>query len=238
MSGHSKWATIKHKKAKEDAKRGKVFTKLIKEITVAARSGGGDPSANPRLRTLVEKSKEVNMPQDNMMRAIKKGTGELPGMAYESHTYEGYGPGKIAVIVEVLTENKNRAVADLRHIFSRKGGVLAESGAVNWMFERLGLIRASGKFTTEDELLELLLDYDIKNIEVDDKDVTITCSPKSLEDVKKALISSGFKIEHAELEFVSSNLVSLTGEDEQKAHEFLESLEDLDDVQNVYTNLG
>lgn len=239
MSGHSKWATIKHKKAKEDAKRGKVFTKLIKEITVASRSGGGDINANPRLRTLVEKAKEANMPQDNMMRAIKKGTGELPGMAYESHTYEGYGPGKIAVIVEVLTDNKNRAVAELRHIFSRKGGILAEGGAVSWMFERLGSLRASGKKTTEDELLEALLDYDIKDINIEEgTEVEITCAPKALEDVKKTLQSLGFKIEHAEVEFVASNLINLTGEEEQRAHEFLEAVEDLDDVQNLYTNLG
>lgn len=238
MSGHSKWATIKHKKAKEDAKRGKVFTKLIKEITVAARSGGGDINANPRLRTLVDKAKEANMPQDNMMRAIKKGTGELPGMAYESHTYEGYGPGKIAVIVEVLSDNKNRAIAELRHIFSRKGGVLAESGAVSWMFERLGVIRASGKKVTEDELLEKLLDYDIKDINIQDSDVEVTCQPKSLENIKKILQSMGLKIEHAEVEFVAANLTNLSGEDEQKAHEFLEAVEDLDDVQNLYTNLG
>ncbi len=238
MSGHSKWATIKHKKAKEDAKRGKVFTKLIKEITVASRSGGGDINANPRLRTLVEKAKEANMPQDNMLRAIKKGTGELPGMAYEAYTYEGYGPGKIAVIVEVLTDNKNRAIAELRHIFSRKGGILAEGGAVNWMFERLGVLRASGKKTTEDELLEALLDFDIKDINIENSDFEITCAPKALEEIKKKIQSLGFKIEHSEVEFVPSNLINLSGEEETRAHEFLEAVEDLDDVQNVYTNLG
>ncbi len=166
MSGHSKWATIKHKKAKEDAKRGKVFTKLIKEITVAAKAGG-DPAGNPRLRTLLDNAKEVNMPQENVTRAIKKGTGELPGVSYQSQMYEGYGPGKIAIIVDVLTDNKNRAVADLRHLFVRKGGVLAENGAVQWMFDRMGIIRGSGSNVTEDKLIELLLDYDVKDISCD-----------------------------------------------------------------------
>ena len=148
MSGHSKWATIKHKKAKEDAKRGKLFTKLIKEISVAARQGGGDPDANPRLRTLMDKAKEINMPQENSSRAIKKGTGELPGTFYERYQYEGYGPGNSAVIVDVLTDNKNRAIAELRALFTRKGAALAESGAVSWMFDKLGVIRVTDQNLT------------------------------------------------------------------------------------------
>ncbi|MCL4361267.1 YebC/PmpR family DNA-binding transcriptional regulator [Candidatus Dependentiae bacterium] len=240
MSGHSKWATIKHKKAKEDAKRGQVFTKIIKEITVAAKQGGGDPNGNPRLRTLLEKAKEANMPADNVTRAIKKGTGELPGVAYESYTYEGYGPGKIALIVEVLTDNKNRAIADLRHFFSRHGGILAEGGAVNWMFERMGVIEANGnKQITEDKLLEKLLDYDVKDIYQDDDGIfTITCNPRALDEVKKAVEEAGLKVTSAETELVSSHQVKLTDGDEQKAYDFLSALQDLDDVQNVYTNLG
>ena len=175
MSGHSKWATIKHKKAKEDAKRGKSFTKLIKEITIAARIGGADPEGNPRLRLLMDKAKEINMPQENTMRAIKRGTGELPGMSYEHYNYEGYGPGHIAVIIEMLTDNKNRAIAELRALFTRKGGTLAESGAVSWMFEKLGVLRIPIKGLTEDQLIEMLLDYDIKDIYKEETLFVITC---------------------------------------------------------------
>src|SRR3990172_4071393 len=194
MSGHSHWATIKHKKAKEDAKRGKVFTKLIKEITIAAKASG-DLNANPRLRDLVAKAKDVNMPQENITRAIKKGTGELPGVSYEEQRYEGYGPFGIAVIVDALTDNKNRTVAELRHLFSAKGGNLGETGSVNWMFEQLGLIQAENNGKTEDELLETLLDYDIQDIQLEDNLFSIYCDPKSLESVKKAVEQAGLKIE-------------------------------------------
>jgi YebC/PmpR family DNA-binding regulatory protein len=169
MSGHSKWATIKRKKAVEDSKRGKAFTKLIKEITVAARLGGGDPAGNPRLRLLLDKAKEVNMPLENTKRAIKKGTGELAGAnAYEESSYEGYGPAGIAIIVETLTDNKNRMASELRHLFSSHGGSLGETGSVNWMFEKLGVIQAEGASLSEDELLEKLLDYDVTNLEKDE----------------------------------------------------------------------
>lgn len=237
MSGHSKWATIKRKKAALDAKRGKEFTKLIKEITVAAKHGGGDPTGNPRLRTLIEKAREVNMPLDNMMRAIKRGTGELPGVHYEEQVYEGYGPEGIAVIVEALTDNKNRTVAELRRIFSSHGGNLGESGSVSWMFKQLGVIRATDSMT-EDELLEQLLDFDVKDLQIDDNEYTITTDTKSVDKVKQKLQELGCKIESAQPELIATNTVALTQDKAQKAEEFLSLLDDLDDVQNIYSNLG
>jgi YebC/PmpR family DNA-binding regulatory protein len=238
MAGHSKWKTIKHKKAAADAKRSKHFTKIIKEITVAARHGGGDPSGNPRLRFLLDKAKEINMPLENAQRAIKKGTGELPGQQYESITYEGYGPENIAVIVDVLTDNKNKAIAELRHAFSRNGGRIAETGSVGWMFERLGVINASGGNLTEDELIEKLLDYDIIDTEKIDSTFVIKCSPKALDTVKQAIANLGLKIDEAELEWVARTPMALSGGEEEKAINFLDALEELEDVQNVYTNLG
>lgn len=237
MAGHSKWANIKHKKAKEDASRGKAFTKLVKEITVAAHEGG-DINANPRLRTLVEKAKDINMPQDNIKRAIQKGTGELPGVKYEFHMYEGYGPGGIAVIVEMLTDNKNRAVAELRHAFSRKGGNVAENGAVNWMFAQKGIIKATGGTFSEDQLLEKLLDYDVEDISKDEDIFTMQTSVKALNDVKDAVKGFGLKVDHAEIEWVAKDLLHLSDEEAERAVEFLDALDALDDIQNVYTNLG
>jgi len=236
MSGHSKWSTIKHKKAKEDAKRGKAFTKLIKEITIAARDGGGDPASNARLRLLMEKAKEINMPQDNTMRAIKKGTGELPGQIIEEITFEGYGPNGIAVIVDIITDNRNRAVADLRHIFSSKGGNLGESGSVAWMFEKLGVVRATGS-TSEDQLLEALLDYDIQDIKQDENFFSVFCEPHSLEAVKQKIKDLGLHIDSADLEWVPKQTTELSKDQEDKAYTFLSALQDHDDVQNVYTNL-
>lgn len=238
MSGHSKWSTIKRKKAVIDASRGKAFTKLIKEITVAARVGGGDPAGNPRLRTLLDKAKTVNMPTENAIRAIKKGTGELPGQSYEQITYEGYGPNSIAIIVDTLTDNKNRTVAELRHAFSGKGGNLGETGTVNWMFEKMGVIRGECKGITEDELLEKLLDFEINDIKIEDTYASIYCSSKSLYQVKTAVEAVGIKVENADIEWVAKNKVDLTDEQSEKAVEFLEALDDLDDVQNVYTNLA
>ena len=188
MSGHSHWATIKRKKEKEDAKRGQAFTKIIKEITVAAKAGGGDPTGNPRLRLLIEKARDINMPIDNINRAIKRGTGELPGVSYEAMTYEGYGPYGIAVIVDTLSDNKNRIVAELRHIFTGKGGNLGESGSVAWMFEKMGVVDVTGTIN-EDDLLEKLMDFDIKDVKQDGNFFTIYCDPKSLEAVKKAFNS-------------------------------------------------
>jgi YebC/PmpR family DNA-binding regulatory protein len=236
MSGHSKWATIKRKKAALDSKRGKEFTKLIKEITVAARLGGGDPLANSRLRLLMEKAKEINMPQDNTIRAIKRGTGEMPGVNYEEHTYEGYGPYGIAIVIETLTDNKNRTVAELRRIFTSHGGSLAESGAVSWMFARQGVLEVTG-VSSEDQLLELLMDYDIKDVNSFENVWTVVCDPKSLESIKKTLSDAGIKVERAELDLVAQNYVTLSGEEYEKASEFLAELEDHDDVQNLYTNL-
>ncbi len=237
MSGHSKWANIKHKKAKEDAKRGQTFTKIIKEITVCAKSGG-IPENNPQLRQLIEKAKEANMPSDNIIRAVKKGTGELPGVSYESISYEGYGPGGTAVIIEALTDNKNRTVADLRHIFGRHSGNLAETGAVNWMFDKLGVIRGMIKGKTEDDLLEALMDFDINDISVEDDLATITTGMAALFQVKDALVQLGMKIEHAELEWVAKNNLSVDEETEEKAFGLFEALEENDDVQNVYSNLN
>lgn len=241
MSGHSKWKTIKHKKAASDAKKSKAFTKIIKEITVSVRSSGGEPSHNPTLRTLLEKAREVNMPQDNITRAIKKGTGELPGVSYEAHHYEGYGPGGFAVCIEVLTDNKNRAISELRSLFTRKGGTLAETGSVGWMFERCGSARCSHPSITEDQILESLLDFDIKNIEQDKDDPKIwdiSCSPHDLESVKDTLKKLGCTIEEAEIELVAKSPFHVPSHQEQQAYDFLDALEDLEDVQNLYTNLA
>lgn len=238
MSGHSKWATIKRKKAAVDAKRGKEFTKLIKEITVAARSGG-DPAGNPRLRLLVDKAREINMPQDNITRAIKRGTGEMPGVHYEEQTYEGYGPHGIAIVLDTLTDNKNRTVAELRRLFSVHNGSLVETGAVNWMFSRYGVLDITGP-TSEDHLLELLLKYEIKDIKdiiYHDGTYTVTCNPKSLERVKQVAVDAGLQVERAETDLVANNYVKLPSGDYAKAEEFLSELEDHDDVQNLYTNL-
>ena len=237
MSGHSKWANIKHKKAKEDAKRGQTFTKIIKEITVCAKAGG-IPENNPQLRQLIDKAKEANMPAENITRAVKKGTGELPGVSYESISYEGYGPGGTAVIIEALTDNKNRTVADLRHIFARHNGNLAETGAVNWMFEKMGVIRGTIKGKTEDDLLEALMDYDINDISIEDNFATITTGMAALFQVKDALIKLGMKIEDAQLEWIAKNNLNVDEETEEKAFGLFEALEENDDVQNVYSNLN
>lgn len=237
MAGHSKWANIKHKKAKEDALRGKAFTKISKEITIAAKEGG-DPAGNPRLRTLLEKAKHINMPGDNIKRAIQKGTGELPGVAYEHHMYEGYGPGGMAVVIEVLTDNKNRAIAELRHTFTKRGGNVAADGAVSWMFSMQGVIKLEHCPQSEDELLEMLLDYDILTLEKNENMCIIHTNSKAIAEVKAKLEEVGLKVDHAELEWVASTTVSPEGEDAQKAMDFLDALEELDDIQNVYSNLA
>ena len=239
MSGHSKWATIKHKKAKEDNKRGKVFTKRVREITVAAREGGGDPAGNPRLRLILEKAKEVNMPIDNVTRAIKKGTGELgDGAMYEPFTYEGYGPHGVAVMVDTLSDNKNRTVSDLRHQFTKAGGNLAENGAVGWMFESKGVVRAHGKLT-EDELLEKFMDVNLDDAQIHDDLITFTCRPHDLDAVKKAAEREGLKVESAQFEWVAKTPIDVTDKEKEEAvYKFLEALDDLDDVQNVFANVG
>lgn len=238
MAGHSKWSQIKHKKAKEDAKRGRAFTKLIKEITVSARDGGGDPDGNAHLRLLMEKAKEINMPQENTIRAIKRGTGELPGVNYQEVQYEGYGPNGIAVVVETLTDNKNRTVAEFRRLFTSKGGTLGESGSVSWMFEKMGVIRAEAPGVSEDELLEALIEFDIKDIKIEGDLVSIFCDPKSTQAVKQAILDLNIKPESADLEWVPKTTTELPDDQAEKALEFLGALQDHDDVQNVYTNLG
>jgi YebC/PmpR family DNA-binding regulatory protein len=238
MAGHSKWANIKHKKAKEDAKRGSVFTKLIKEITVAARAGGGDPDGNPRLRTLLELARKANMPSNNVERAIKKGTGELPGVVYEAFTYEGFAPNNVAVIVEVLTDNKNRAVAAVRSFFTKHGGHLGESGSVGWMFSKMGILHVSKDGTSEDDLMERLMEYEINDITTTDEDFLISCAPQALEASKEALESGGLTVDHADIELVSSQKTELSDELLEKSANFLSKIEDLDDVQNVYSNLA
>ncbi len=237
MSGHNKWSQIKHKKAKEDAKRGKAFTKLIKEITIVAREGGGEPGSNPRLRTLLEKAKEINMPLENITRAIKRGTGELPGASYTAITYEGYGPFGSAVLIDALTDNKNRTVAELRHIFSSHEGSLGETGCVSWMFDRVGMVRATGN-TTEEELLEKLIDFDVQDIRHNDDWFSITCDPTSVDEVKKELQRLGLTIESADIEWVAKNTIDLTPDQEEKAFAFLNAIQDHDDVKNVYTTLS
>lgn len=239
MSGHSKWSTIKHKKAKEDAKRGQVFTKLIREITVAAKEGGGDPAGNARLRVVLDKAKAANMPQDNITRAIKKGTGELEGVSYESAIYEGYGPYGVAVIVETLSDNKQRTVADLRHIFSKMGGNLGETGTVGWMFEHKGVIKFNSKKMSQDDILEKLIEYPIDDIAADEDLATVYCNIKDLDAVKKAITGLGFAVEDASFDWVAKNPVALEDEEqEEKVYKFLETLEDLDDVQHVFVNVA
>lgn len=238
MSGHSKWSTIKHKKAALDSKRGKAFTKLIKEITIAARLGGGDPNGNPRLRLLMDKAKEINMPTENTMRAIKRGTGELPGVNYEEFMYEGYGPNGIAVIVDTFTDNKNRTVSEIRHIFTAKGGNLAEHNAVSWMFEKMGVIKATSESMNEEKLLEELLDYDINDIKSDGSLFYIYTNLKALDTVKQVVEKLGMKIDEADVEWVAKNTTSLSDDQSDKAYEFLEELQDHEDVKNVYTNLA
>lgn len=238
MAGHSKWANIKHKKAKEDAKRGKEFTKLVREITIAAKTGG-DPAANPRLRHLIDEAKDINMPQENIIRAIKKGTGELPGVSYEAMTYEGHGPNGTAILIETLTDNKNRVVADLRAIFTRNGGNLAETGSVNWMFEKLGIVRAVAQpGMTEDSLFEALIDFDIKDISITDNIITISMPMASLHEVTEAIKKMNCKVEQSQIEWVAKTLINLEPEAEEKAFNLLDKIEEYDDVQNVYTNIG
>ncbi len=236
MSGHSKWSTIKHKKGKEDAKRGKVFTKISKELTVAAKAGGGDPMANARLRLLIEKAKDANMPQDNVTRAIKKGTGEIEGVSYEAAMYEGYGPCGIAVVIETLSDNKNRTVADLRHVFTKMGGNMGASGAVVWMFDQKAVVRAEVGKKTEDELLELLLSCDVQDIQVLEGMAEVTGSMPALSSIRQALKEAGCSISSSEVEWVAKEPVTLAQADEEKVYAFLEALENLDDVQHVYAN--
>ena len=236
MSGHSKWSTIKRKKGAADAKRGKAFTKIIKEIMVAARMGGGDINANPRLRTAVLAAKAENMPRDNIDRAIKKGTGELEGVNYEELTYEGYGPGGVAMMLEVMTDNKNRTVADIRHTFSKQNGSLGEGGCVSWMFEKKGLISIDKSGVDEDRLIEVALDAGALDVKESGKEFDVTTPPGSFEGVKKKLEEAGFKCTYGEVTMVPQTTVRLSGKEAEQMLKLMEALEDSDDVQKVYAN--
>ena len=239
MSGHSKWSTIKRKKGAIDAARGKVFTKIIKEITVAARTGGGDADANPRLRLAVSIAKSNNMPADNITRAIKKGTGELEGVNYEEINYEGYGPGGVALIIESFTDNRNRTVADLRHLLSKNGGNLAESGAVSWNFERKGVITALKGDYSEDDIMNVILEAGADDLKDEGDYFEITAALESFEPVRKALEASelpGMKIETASLQFVPKQTTRVEAGDAEQTIKLISVLEDNDDVQNVYSN--
>lgn len=236
MSGHSKWATIRRKKEKTDAARGKVFTKLIKEIAVAARAGGRDETANPRLRTAIAGAKAANMPAANIERAIKKGTGELPGAVYEEVVYEGYGPGGSALLIHTLTDNRNRTVSDVRHLLNKYGGSLGETGSVNWMFERRGFVAVSADVTTEDDLLELLIDHGIDDISLEGDAFEITCDPEALEAVKSAIVSSGLEPSSVEVTMLPQSTVKVEGQNAVTLLKLMEYLDDHEDVQQVYSN--
>ncbi len=236
MSGHSKWATIKRKKGAADAKRGKIFSRVIKEITVAARMGGGDPGGNPRLRTAIDAAKTQNMPQDNITRAIKRGTGELEGVTYEETTYEGYGPGGVAMLIRVLTDNKNRTVAEIRHLLTKGGGNMGESGSVAWVFGKKGIITVEKSATTEDRLMEITLDAGADDIQDFGDAFEVNTDPNSFEAVVHALKENKIPFLNAAINMVPQNYVKLTGETAQKMLRLMESLEDHDDVQDVSAN--
>ncbi len=237
MAGHSKWHNIRHKKAKMDAKRGQIFTKLIREITVAARQGGGDPEFNPRLRMAIEKAKEHNMPMENIERAIKRGTGELEGVTYEEVVYEGYGPEGVAIIVECLTDNRNRTTGEVRHIFSKHGGNLGTTGCVSFLFEEKGVIQVPKSEYTEEEIFEKAIEAGAEDVITEDEYYEIRTEPKELYAVKDALEKMGVKIEKAELTKIPTTTVEIKDEETAtKLMKLLDALEDNDDVQKVYAN--
>jgi YebC/PmpR family DNA-binding regulatory protein len=235
MSGHSKWATIKRKKAVLDSKRGKIFTKLIKEITIAARAGG-DVNGNPRLRLAVDNAKAQNMPLDNIERAIKKATGELEGVIYHELTYEGYGPAGVAVVVEVATDNRNRTVAEVRHLFSKNGAGMGETGSVAWMFDRKGIITLPAEGKKEDDVMEIVLDAGADDLTTEEDFFEVQTTIESFETVRRTLVDKKFTVENASLQWIAKNLIEVKGEDAEKVVKLIESLEDLDDVQNVFSN--
>jgi YebC/PmpR family DNA-binding regulatory protein len=236
MSGHSKWSTIKHKKGAADAKRGKTFTKLIKEITVSARMGGGDPNANPRLRSAIAAAKAENMPKDNIERAVKRGTGELEGTIYEETVYEGYGPGGVAVLIESLTDNKNRTVADIRHLLSKHAGSMGEAGCVAWMFSKKGFIAVDKSKVDEEKLMEIALEAGAEDISEGQTEFEILTGVSDLEEVRKALDRQGIPVVVAEVTMVPKSTVQLDKEKAQQMLKLMDVLEDSDDVQHVYAN--
>jgi YebC/PmpR family DNA-binding regulatory protein len=236
MSGHSKWSTIKRKKGKADAERGKTFTKVIKEITVSARDGGGDPDGNPRLRAAIQAARAANMPAANIERAIKKGTGELPGVSYEEVSYEGYGPGGVAILVEVLTDNRNRTVSDIRHIFTHNGGSLGEVGCVGWMFDKKGLIQVDKRSVDEEELMEAVLEAGALDMKLEEDYFEIVTPFNKFEAVKQALDQKKVSYSQAELTMIPQTTIKLEGKEAEQMLRLMESLEDHDDVQKVYAN--
>jgi YebC/PmpR family DNA-binding regulatory protein len=236
MSGHSKWASIRHKKGAVDAKRGKIFSKLIKEITVAARLGGGDPEGNPRLRVAIQAAKAQNMPKDNIARAIKKGTGELAGTSYEEYNYEAYGPGGVALMMNCLTDNRNRTIADIKHIFERHGGNLGEPGCVSWMFEKRGLVVFEKNSVEEEKLLDLALEAGAEDIKESETQFEILTDPADFESIKQVFDDEGLSYSLAEISMIPQNTVKLEGRDAERVLSLLEALEENDDVSQVFAN--
>jgi YebC/PmpR family DNA-binding regulatory protein len=237
MAGHSKWANIKHRKAAQDAKKGKIFTKIAKELTVAAKLGqSGDPEFNPRLRLALDKAKAANMPKDNVERAIKKGLGNDDGVSYEEVIYEGYGPGGVAILVQALTDNKNRTVAEVRSTLTKRGGSMGEAGCVAWMFDKKGVINIPKDAVDEDTLMMIAIEAGAEDVINDDDGYEVITDPSSYETVKKAIESNNIKIEYAEITMRPKNTIELSGEEAEKTMALLEALEDLDDVQEVYSN--
>ncbi len=236
MSGHSKWATIKHKKAAADARRGKAFTKLIREITIAARVGGGDPDSNPRLRSAVQAAKAENMPNENIDRAIQRGTGQLEGEHYEEVVFEGYGPGGVGMLIEVVTTNRNRVVSEIRHVMSKNGGNLAETGAVGWMFTRKGDLYVPKEQADEDKLLAVALDAGAEDLRDDGSSWEVLTPPESFDKVREALQAAGVQPSSAQVGWVAQNYIKLTGTAAQQMLRLVEALEDHDDVQHVFAN--
>ena len=236
MSGHSKWSTIKRKKAAIDAKRGKIFTTLIREITIAVRAGGGDPDSNPRLRHAISSARDANMPQDNIKKAIMKGTGELPGTTYEECTYEGFGPGGVAIFMEVLTDNKNRTVADIRHLITKYGGNLGENGSVAWMFDTKGQIILTRDNQDENTLFEAVIDAGAEDFEAVHDAFIITTDPADIMSVRNAIENKGYFVESSKVEMLPKNLHKINDENSEKAISLLNEIEDHDDIKSIYTN--
>lgn len=236
MSGHSKWANIKHTKAKKDAERGNLFSKLAREIIVAARQGGGNPEANSRLRLAIERAREANMPADNIARLIKRGTGELEGVTYEELTYEGYGPGGVAIMVEAVTDNRNRTTGELRYIFSKHGGSLGETGCVNWMFRRRGYISLDRRAGDEDTVLSVALEAGAEDFQSDEESYEVITAPEDLERVKAALEEKGLRAEVAEVTMIPQSTVRVAGKEAEQVLRLMDALSDHDDVQRVFSN--
>lgn len=236
MSGHSKWATTKHKKMAVDAKRGRIFTKVIRELTIAARQGGGDPEGNPRLRVAIQKAKEANMPADNIKKAIQRGTGELPGVTYEESVYEGYGPGGVAILIEITTDNKNRTLSEIRHTLSKHGGNMGEAGCVSWMFSKKGYIVVEKARADEEKLMSLALEAGAEDMRSDENNYEIITSPHDFENVRNRIKDNGIEMALNEVAMVPQSYIKLEGREAEQMLKLMEALEDHDDVHKVYAN--